>query len=110
MSIIKLTISTDLSHAIDVPMMDVDNISKLILEYNKELFSYHTTISHPKYYTIYSNNKKLGYIPNNDSELLQRVEELVEMGWNNSNRRIRLDITSWRMKGTAIRYAIFTTL
>ena len=110
MSIIKLTISTDLSHAIDVPMMDVDNISKLILEFNKELFSYHTTISHPKYYTIYSNNKKLGYIPSNDSELLQRVEELVGMGWNNSDRRIPLDITSWKMRGEAIRNVIFTTL
>jgi hypothetical protein len=110
MSIIKLTISTDLSRSIDVPLMDVKNISKLILEYNKEMFSYHTTISHPKYYTIYSNNKKIGYIPSDDSELLHRVEELVEMGWTNSNRRIPLDITSWRMKGTAIRYAIFTTL
>jgi hypothetical protein len=110
MSIIKLTISTDLSHAIDVPLMDVKNISKLILEFNKEKFSFHTTISHPSYYTIYSNNKKIGYIPSNDSELLQRVEELVEMGWNNSDRRIPLDITSWKMRGAAIRNVIFTTL
>lgn len=89
---------------IDVRFMDVKNISKMILEYTKEeTFTYW---GDGKFTAISGKGKIIGYIPKGDTELLNRVRELINLGWDNSNRQIPLDRTSWNMKGDVIRKKI----
>ena len=73
MSIIKLTISTDLSRSIDVHMMDVGNISNLILEeyVRDDRLTYWR--SYRGFYNISIGRSDIGYIPDDDPELLERV-------------------------------------
>lgn len=107
MSTIKQTILKEIQSAIDVPMMDVKNISNLILDdYVREnRLTYWK--SYPGFYAI-SVGGVLGYIPDDDSELFERVRELVNLGWTNKDRSIRLDISSWRTQRQAIRAKIFS--
>jgi hypothetical protein len=107
MSTIKLTILNELNNALKVPMMDVKNISNIIFDnYIKEdKVTYHSCGN--GFYKVYSGDFYC-FIPENDPELLQRIKELINLGWTNSNRRIRLDISSWNSRRQAIRDAIFT--
>ena len=110
MSILKQTILTELNEALDVPLMDVMNVSNIIFnEYIKEeVFMYWRW--REGFFTIYTGGKQMGFIPDNDPELLDRVRELVNLGWDNSNKNVRLDITSWKTQGSTIRNIILNTL
>jgi hypothetical protein len=103
---IKKNILNEIKNAIDVPMMDVENISKLIFEnYICDFGPTYHSCGNGFYYIYYKDFK--GYIPDNDPELLSRIKELIKLGWTNANRKIRLDISSWKTKRQAIRNAIF---
>jgi hypothetical protein len=93
-----------INQAIDVPDMDVYNISGMILDYHKEdTFTYW---GDAKFTAISARGKLIGYIPKGDIELLNRVRELINLGWGNSDRRIPLDRTSWNMQHEHIRRMI----
>lgn len=95
-----------IEQAIDVPLMDVYNISGMILEYYKDdTFTYW---SDGKFTAISARGKLIGYLPKGDIELLNRVKELINLGWDNSNRRIPLDRTSWNMKREYLRNMIMS--
>ena len=108
MTSIKQTILSNVQQSISVPMMDVNNISNIIVDYvNEERLTYWKG-EHRGFYNIAIGSKNIGFIPDNDEELLNRIKELVNYtGWDNSNRQVRLDISSWRNKGKAIRTKIF---
>jgi hypothetical protein len=104
MSKLRNEIISVINQAIDVPLMDVYNISGMILEYHKEdTFTYW---SEGNFTAITTRSKLIGYIPKGDIELLNRVKELINLGWDNSYRQIPLDRTSWSMKGEHIRRMI----
>ena len=105
----KQSILSEIKSAIDVPMMDVKNISNLILEeyVREDRLTYWSR--YPGFYTISVGGKQIGYIPSDDSELIERVRELVNYrGWENADKSVRLDITSWKMKRQAIKNKIFS--
>lgn len=106
---VKQSILNELKSAIDVPMMDVKNISNLILEeyVRNDRLTYWRSI--PGFYTVSIGRKDIGFIPDDDPDLLERVRELVNYsGWTNENRSVRLDITSWKVQRNAIRDKIFS--
>ena len=104
MSNLRKEIISVIEQAIDVPLMDVYNISGMILDYYKEPAL--TYWSEGKFTAITTRSKLIGYIPKADPELLNRVKELISLGWDNSDHRIRLDKTSWSMKHDHIRNMI----
>jgi hypothetical protein len=104
MSKLRKEIISVINQAIDVHNMDVYNISGMILEYHKEdTFTYW---GDGKFTAVSTRGKLIGYIPKGDPELLNRVKELISLGWDNLYHRIRLDRTSWSMKGEHIRRMI----
>jgi len=106
MSTLRKEIISVIEQAIDVPLMDVYNISGMILEYHKEdTFTYW---GDGKFTAISARGKLIGYLPKGDPELLNRVKELINLGWDNSNRRIPLDRTSWNMKREYLRNMIMS--
>ena len=106
MSTLRKNIISAIEQAIDVPLMDVYNISEMILDYYKEdTFTYW---GDGKFTAISARGKLIGFLPKGDIELLNRVKELINLGWDNSNRRIRLDRTSWNMKGEHLRNMIMS--
>ena len=106
MSTLRKEIISVIEQAIDVPLMDVYNISGMILEYHKEdTFTYW---GDGKFTAISARGKLIGYLPKGDVELLNRVKELINLGWDNSNRRIPLDRTSWNMKREYLRNMIMS--
>ena len=104
MSNLRKEIISVIEQAIDVPLMDVYNISGMILDYYKEPAL--TYWSEGKFTAITTRSKLIGYIPKGDPELLNRVKELISLGWCNSDRRIPLDRTSWNMKKEHLRNMI----
>jgi hypothetical protein len=104
MSNLRKEIISVIEQAIDVPLMDVYNISGMILDYYKEPAL--TYWSEGKFTAITTRSKLIGYIPKADPELLNRVKELISLGWDNSDRRIPLDRTSWNMKKEHLRNMI----
>ena len=106
MSTIQKEIISIIEQAIDVPDMDVYNITEMILEYHKEdTFTYW---SDGKFTAISARGKLFGYLPKGDPELLNRVIELINLGWDNSDRKIPLDRTSWNMKKEHLRNMIMS--
>ena len=106
MSTLRKEIISVINQAIDVPDMDVYNISGMILEYHKEdTFTYW---GDGKFTAISARGKLIGYLPKGDPELLNRVRELINLGWDNSKRQIPLDRTSWNMKGEHLRNMIMS--
>ena len=106
MSTLRKDIISVIKQAIDVHDMDVYNISGMILEYHKEdTFTYW---GDGKFIAISARGKLIGYLPKGDIELLNRVKELINLGWDNSNRRIPLDRTSWNMKREHLRNMIMS--
>ncbi len=106
MSKLRKDIISVIEQAIDVPAMDTYNISGMILEYHKEdTFTYW---GDGKFTAISARGKLIGYLPKGDIELLNRVKELINLGWDNSNRQIPLDRTSWNMKGEHLRNMIMS--
>jgi hypothetical protein len=104
MSKLRKEIISVIEQAIDVPYMDTYNISGMILEYNKEdTFTYW---GNGKFTAISARGKMIGYLPKGDLELLNRVRELINLGWDNSKRQIPLDRTSWYMKKEHLRNMI----
>ena len=104
MSKLHKDIISVIKQAIDVPDMDTYNISGMILDYHKEdTFTYW---GEAKFTAVYARGKLIGYIPKGDIELLNRVRELINLGWDNSNRQIPLDRTSWNMKKEHLRNMI----
>ena len=87
-------------------MMDVYNISGMILDYYKEPAL--TYWSEGNFTAITTRSKLIGYIPKGDIELLHRVKELMSLGWDNSKRQIPLDRTSWNMKREHLRNMIMS--
>ena len=109
MTTVKQSILKDIQSAIDVHMMDVDNISNLILEeyVRDDRLTYWR--SYRGFYNISIGRGDIGYIPDDDPELLERVRELVNYnGWTNADKSVRLDISSWRTQRQAIRAKIFS--
>jgi hypothetical protein len=105
----KQSILFEIQRAIDVPMMDVKNISNLILEgyVRDDRLTYWR--SNKGFYNISIGRKDIGVIPDDDQELLERVRVLVNYyGWENADKSVRLDLSSWRNKREAIRNKIFS--
>ena len=100
----------EIQSAIDVPMMDVKNISNLILEgYVRDDRLTYWRGNYRGYYNISIGRKDIGFIPDDDPELLERVRELVNYyGWENADKSVRLDITSWKVQRQAIKNKIFS--
>jgi hypothetical protein len=105
MSNIHKQFATAIQHEIDVHLMDIYNISEMILDYYKEQPAL-TYWSEGKFIALSFRGKLMGYIPKGDIELLERVKDLTSLGWDNADRRIRLDRTSWKMKGEHLRKMI----
>ncbi len=113
MSKLRKEIISVIQQAINVPDMDVyggpwvlQNISGMILEYYKDdTFTYWPD---GKFTAISARGKLIGYLPKGDIELLNRVKELINLGWDNSTRQIPLDRTSWNMKGEHLRNMIMS--
>jgi len=105
MSKIHKQFATAIQHEIDVHLMDIYNISEMILDYYKEQPAL-TYWSEGKFITLSLRGKFFGFIPKGDIELLERVKDLTSLGWDNADRRIRLDRTSWNMKGEHLRKMI----
>ena len=95
---------TAIQHEIDVYFMDIYNISEMILDYYKEPAL--TYWREGNFIALSLRGKVFGYIPRGDDELLERVKDLTSFGWDNADRRIRLDRTSWEMKGDHLRKMI----
>jgi hypothetical protein len=106
----KQSILSQIQSAIDVPMMDVKNISNLILEgYVRNDRLTYWRGGYRGYYNISIGRKDIGFIPDDDPELLERVRELVNYsGWENADKSVRLDISSWKNKRESIRNKIFS--
>ncbi len=106
----KQSILSEIQSAIDVPMMDVKNISNLILEgYVRDDRLTYWRGCYRGYYNISIGRKDIGFIPDDDPDLLERVRELVNYsGWENADKSVRLDISSWRVQRQAIRNKIFS--
>ena len=104
MSNLRKEIISVIEQAIDCHMMDVYNISGMILDYYKEPAL--TYWSEGNFTAITTRSKLIGYIPKGDIELLHRVKELMSLGWDNSDHRIPLDRTSWNMKKEHLRNMI----
>ena len=104
MSNIHKQFATAIQHKIDVHLMDIYNISEMILDYYKEPTL--TYWSEGKFIALSLRGRLMGYIPKGDIELLERVKDLTSLGWDNADRRIRLDRTSWNMKGEHLRKMI----
>jgi hypothetical protein len=105
----KQSILSQIQSAIDVPMMDVKNISNLILEgyVRDDRLTYWR--NGRDFYVVSIGRNNIGFIPDDDPELLERVRELVNYrGWENSDKCVRLDISSWKNKREAIRNKIFS--
>ena len=106
MSKLRNEIISVIEQCIDCHMMDVYNISGMILEYYKEdTFTYW---GDSKFTAVSTRGKLIGYIPKGDPALLNRVRELINLGWDNSNRQIPLDRTSWNMKKEHLRNMIMS--
>lgn len=104
MSKIHKQFASAIQHEIDVHLMDIYNISEMILDYYKEPAL--TYWSEGKFIALSLRGRLMGYIPKGDIELLERVKDLTSLGWDNADRRIRLDRTSWNMKGEHLRKMI----
>ena len=106
MSNLRKEIISVIEQSIDCHMMDVYNISGMILDYYKEPAL--TYWSEGNFTAITTRSKLIGYIPKGDIELLYRVKELMSLGWDNSKRQIPLDRTSWNMKKEHLRNMIMS--
>ncbi len=104
MSKLRKRFATAIQDKIDVRYMDVYNISEMILSFYLEPVLTYWNVG--KFIALSIGGKVIGYIPKGDDELLNRVKELTSLGWTNSDRRIRLDRTSWKMKGDHLRKMI----
>jgi hypothetical protein len=105
----KQSILSEIQSAIDVPMMDVKNISNLILEeyVRDDRLTYWR--NGRDFYVVSIGRNNIGFIPDDDPELLEHVRELVNYrGWENADKSVRLDMTSWRVQRQAIRNKIFS--
>jgi hypothetical protein len=104
----KRKYSEIIQSSIDVDLMDTVNVANLITNYaDEQVFMYHTF--NDNFYAIYHRTKLLGYIPTQDQELLDRVRDLVNIfGWNNTDRSIRLDMSSWRLQSKVLRHKIMS--
>jgi len=107
-SILKKTLSNDIKDAIDVDLMDVTNISNMILDYSKT-DTFTCWASDKNFIQFSGHGKTIGFLPKDDKELIQRVRELVnECGWSNNDKSIRLDRTSWKLQHDFIRNKIMS--
>ncbi len=101
---LRQEITSIIQTGIDRKNMDVYNISEMILEFYKEPVL--TYWGDSRFIALSVGGRLLGYIPRRDNELLDRVKELTSLGWDNSDRRIPLDRTSWNMQHEHIRRMI----